>query len=97
MNPKYIRAGNAIYAGTSSRAVRGVMRCRVVSFARRAAMRILSPQIKQFLACSLVVISLGAAGSEGPWFPYPNIIGTIVFAVIVFSIGRVRRGPCNHS
>jgi hypothetical protein len=34
-------------------------------------------------------------GSDGPWFPWPNIVGVVIYAVIV--IKAINSGKSNHS
>lgn len=48
---------------------------------------------KDFAVCALAVLCLAAAGSDGPYFPWPNIAGLAVMAVIVSFIGKKQRHP----
>ncbi|MBN1548143.1 MAG: hypothetical protein JW902_15935, partial [Syntrophaceae bacterium] len=34
----------------------------------------------RYLTCFLAVFALMAMGSDGPWFPWPNLAGACVFA-----------------
>ena len=38
--------------------------------------------IKDFLCCLLAVICLAAAGSDGDYFPWVNIVGTLVLVIM---------------
>jgi hypothetical protein len=31
------------------------------------------------------------AGSDGPWFPWPNLAGTLIFAGAVYGASKLRR------
>lgn len=37
---------------------------------------------KNFVIFALAMMCLAAAGSDGPYFPWPNIIGTVVFGIM---------------
>ena len=41
--------------------------------------------VKEFLVCLLAMTCLLFAGSDSPYFPWPNVIATVVFAIIVMA------------
>jgi hypothetical protein len=51
-------------------------------------------KLKDFFIFSLAILSLGAAGSDGPFFPWVNISGALVFAAIVLPV--IQSGRKNH-
>lgn len=49
--------------------------------------------VMRFLICTVAVLSLCAAGSDGPWFPWPNVAGLFVLIIIAIGITRGKRQP----
>ncbi len=37
----------------------------------------------RFMTCTVTCVSLLVMGSDGPWFPWPNLAGACVLALIV--------------
>jgi hypothetical protein len=37
------------------------------------------------------VIGLALAGSDGPWFPWPNMVGVLIFYYFWFAANRMDR------
>jgi len=49
-------------------------------------------KIKEIVVNTLAILALMAAASDGPYFPWPNLIGVTVLAVIVCRVWiRIRR------
>ncbi|MGA2332285.1 MAG: hypothetical protein ABSG75_11050 [Syntrophales bacterium] len=44
--------------------------------------------IREFLICVTAMACLLFAGSDSPYFPWPNVIATLVFAIIVMAYLR---------
>lgn len=81
---------NANYAAMYLHPVRGATPSRMGSSVW-AAVKICGTKLRYFLICALAILSLGATGSDGPYFPLPNLAGLALFAVIVFCV--IRKSP----
>jgi hypothetical protein len=44
--------------------------------------RALWKKIREYLLCTIAVLCLCAAGSDGVWFPWPNVIGTLILVMM---------------
>lgn len=84
---------SVLHAVPSSGRIRTVMKRRSAIFALSASFSMLWTLTKDFAVCALAVLCLAAAGSDGPYFPWPNITGLAVMAVIVSFIGKKQPHP----
>lgn len=44
-----------------------------------------------WLPAALFLLGLGLAGSDGPWWPWPNLAGLLLFSLIRIAATPVRR------
>jgi hypothetical protein len=79
-------AMNSILAGA-------ITPSRMQTSARPAPTRWVWQKVKTFFVCSLALLSLGAVGSDGAYFPWPNLAGLIVFFFIACNSGQSRLHP----
>jgi len=84
---------NALTAAPSSGRIRTVTKHRKAISALSAFFSPLWTLTKDFAVCALAVLCLAAAGSDGPYFPWPNIAGLAVMAIIVSFIGKSQPHP----
>ena len=80
-------------AANSHPVTESIGRRRVISASNVTMLWKAAVSMRNFFVCSLAVLSLAAAGSDGPWFPWPNIAGLFVLVIIVGIVNRVKRQP----
>jgi len=84
---------NALNAAMYLHPAKDAMIFRIIHYARSAAKSKTWIRLKDFFFCALAMLSLGAAGSDGPWFPWPNFAGVgilMIMAVVVTIKGDKR-------
>jgi uncharacterized protein involved in response to NO len=62
---------------------------------RLSRVRNICRPIIRFASVALACLSILVMGSENIWFPWPNLAGAFVLAVIVCIFNRMKRKPEN--
>lgn len=58
-------------------------------------MREVIKKTAEFFFCFLALLGICAAGSDGPWFPWPNLAGLALFLILILWLARQKVNRIN--